>query len=165
MIALNYVLHHPEGLEGVVTSSPLLSQLPIPPALILIAKIFSSLLPRLPMKNELDATALSHDTAVVEGYVNDPLVHGRGTPRMATELMAAIDWTQAHAAELALPSLVVHGGDDRIAGPEASQTFFDNVTFADKERIEYDGYYHEVFNELGKEQVLADVEAWLAHHL
>jgi alpha-beta hydrolase superfamily lysophospholipase len=165
MIALNYVLYHPEGLEGVVASGPLLSQLPLPSVLILIAKISSSLLPRLPMKNELDATALSRDTAVVEAYVNDPLVHGRGTPRMATEVMAAIDWTQDHAAELALPCLIVHGGDDRIALPEASQTFFDNVTFADKERIEYDGYYHEVFNVLGKEQVLADVEAWLARHL
>jgi alpha-beta hydrolase superfamily lysophospholipase len=165
MIALNYVLYHPEGLEGIVASGPLLSQLPLPSHLILIAKISSSLLPRLPMKNELDATALSHDAAVVEAYVNDPLVHGQGTPRMATEVVAAIDWTQAHAAELALPCLIVHGGEDRIALPEASQTFFDNVTFADKERIEYDGYYHEVFNELGKEQVLADVEAWLVRHL
>jgi alpha-beta hydrolase superfamily lysophospholipase len=165
LIALNYVLHHPEGLEGVVASGPLVSQLPLPSALILIAKILSSLLPRLAMKNELDATGLSHDTAVVEAYVNDPLVHGRGTPRMTTEVMAAIDWTQDHAAELALPCLIVHGGDDRLALPESSRTFFDNVTFADKERIEYDGYYHEVFNEVGKEQVLADVEAWVAHHL
>jgi alpha-beta hydrolase superfamily lysophospholipase len=84
---------------------------------------------------------------------------------MTTEVMAAIDWTQDHAAELALPCLIVHGGDDRLALPESSRTFFDNVTFADKERIEYDGYYHEVFNEVGKEQVLADVEAWVAHHL
>jgi alpha-beta hydrolase superfamily lysophospholipase len=165
LIALNYVLHHPEGLEGVVASGPLVSQLPLPSALILIAKILSSLLPRLAMKNELDATGLSHDTAVVEAYVNDPLVHGRGTPRMTTEVMAAIDWTQDHAAELALPCLIVHGGDDRLALPESSRTFFDNVTFADKERIEYDGYYHEVFNEVGKEQVLADVEAWVARHL
>ena len=39
------------------------------------------------------------------------------------------------------------------------------MTFADKERIEYEGYYHEVFNELGKEQVFADIEAWLERHL
>jgi alpha-beta hydrolase superfamily lysophospholipase len=34
------------------------------------------------------------------------------------------------------------------------------MTIADKERHEYEGYYHEVFNEIGKERVLADVEAW-----
>jgi alpha-beta hydrolase superfamily lysophospholipase len=165
LIALNYVLHHPEGLEGVVASGPLLSQWPVPSVLLLVARILSNLLPRFAMKNELDATALSRDTAVVEAYVNDPLVHDQGTPRMATEMLAAIDWTQAHAAEMALPCLIVHGGADRIAGPEASRTFFGNVTIADKERIEYDGYYHEVFNELGKEQVLADVEAWVERHL
>jgi alpha-beta hydrolase superfamily lysophospholipase len=80
-------------------------------------------------------------------------------------VMAEIDWTLAHAAELALPCLIVHGGADRLAAPEASQAFFDSVTHADKERIEYDCYYHEVFNEVGKEQVLADLEAWVARHL
>ena len=66
---------------------------------------------------------------------------------------------------MALPCLIVHGGADRLSAPEASQRFFENVTFADKERIEYEGYYHEVFNDLGKEKVLADVEAWLERHL
>ncbi len=81
------------------------------------------------------------------------------------KLIAEIDWTLAHAAELALPSLIVHGGADRLALPEASQAFYAGVPHADRERIEYDGYYHEVFNEEGKERVLADVEAWVARHL
>jgi alpha-beta hydrolase superfamily lysophospholipase len=79
--------------------------------------------------------------------------------------MATVDWTQAHAADLALPLLIVHGGADQICPPEGSQRFFENVTLADKQRIEYEGYYHEVFNDMGKEQVLADVEAWLEQHL
>lgn len=165
MSALNYVLHDPAGVEGIVTSGPLLSQLPFPPLRLLAGKLLSRGLPRLTMKAELEAAALSRDPAVVEAYRNDPLVLRQGTPRTATELIAAIDWTLAHAAELALPCLIVHGSADRLARPEASQAFFDNVTFADKERIEYPGYYHEVFNDLGKEQVLADVEAWLARHL
>jgi alpha-beta hydrolase superfamily lysophospholipase len=165
LTALNYVLYDPAGLEGVVASSPFMCQLPLPSLLVLVGRLLSRVLPSLAMKSELDATALSRDPAVVEAYVNDPLVHGRGTPRTSTELVAAIDWTQAHAAELALPCLIVHGGADRIASPEASQAFFDHVTFADKERLEYDGYYHEMFNDLGKEQVLADVEAWLVRHL
>ena len=61
--------------------------------------------------------------------------------------------------------MIVHGGADRICPPEGSRTFFDHVTFADKERPQYDGYYHEVFNGVGKERVLADVEAWLEARL
>jgi alpha-beta hydrolase superfamily lysophospholipase len=45
------------------------------------------------------------------------------------------------------------------------EVFFENVVFDDKERIEYQGYYHEVFNDVGKEKVLADVQAWLERHL
>jgi hypothetical protein len=45
------------------------------------------------------------------------------------------------------------------------EVFFENVVFDDKERIEYQGYYHEVFNDVGKEKVLADVQAWLECHL
>jgi alpha-beta hydrolase superfamily lysophospholipase len=29
----------------------------------------------------------------------------------------------------------------------------------------YEGYYHEIFNEPGREEVLADVEAWLKTHV
>jgi alpha-beta hydrolase superfamily lysophospholipase len=165
LVALNYVLHQPDGLVGVIASGPLLSQPGISPIRIQASKLLAKVWPDLSVGVGLDATALSRDKAVVEAYVNDPLVHGKGTPRTGIELMAAMDWTQAHAADLTLPCLIVHGGADRICPTEASQRFFENVTFADKERIEYEGYYHELFNEVGKEQVLADVEAWLERHL
>ena len=45
------------------------------------------------------------------------------------------------------------------------EVFFENMTFDDKERIEYQGYYHKVFKDVGKEKVLADVPAWLERHL
>jgi len=37
--------------------------------------------------------------------------------------------------------------------------------FEDKERLEYEGYCHEIFNDLGKERVLADMETWIERHL
>ena len=138
--------------------------MPLPPLRLLAGKVLSRALPRLPVNAELEAAALSRDPAVVDAYLHDPLVLRIGTPRTAMGLIAAIDWTLVHAAELALPSLIVHGGADRLALPQASQAFYAGVTFADRERIESDGYYHEVFNDLGKEQVLADVEAWAARH-
>lgn len=165
LVALNYTLHSPEGLVGVVASGPLLSQPGISPVVIQVSKLLSKILPNLSVGIGLDATALSRDQAVVEAYVRDPLVHGKGTPRMGTELTAAQEWTRTHAADMAVPCLIVHGGEDRICSPEASRTVFENIAFADKEHIEYAGYYHEVFNDLGKEQVLADVEAWLERHL
>lgn len=165
LIALEYALHHPQGLAGVIASGPLLSQPSISPFLITLSQVLSRIVPRLALKSGLDVTALSRDPAVVEAYVNDPLVHSFGTARLGAELIRAVEWTQAHAADLALPCLIVHGGDDRICPPEGSRAFFENVTFADKDRQVYEGYYHEVYNDVGKERVLAAVEAWIARHL
>jgi alpha-beta hydrolase superfamily lysophospholipase len=164
-IALNYVLHDPSGLAGAVVSGPLLGAMPVSPAKLVLAKVLSSVWPTFSLQTGLDVDGLSRDPAVVKAYVDDPLVHDAGTARLGTELAAAIDWTQAHAADLALPCLIVHGGADRICLPEGSRTFFDHVTFADKELREYEGYYHEVFNDVGKERVLADIEAWLKARL
>jgi alpha-beta hydrolase superfamily lysophospholipase len=165
LTVLNYVLHDPSGLAGVVASGPLLCPPGISPVLLQLSRLLSHVAPGLAMETGLDATTLSRDKAVVDAYVNDPLVHGKATPRLATELTATIDWTQAHASEMALPCLIVHGGADRLCAPQASREFFDKITFADKERHEYEGYYHEVYNDVGKEKILADVEAWLERHL
>lgn len=165
LMVLDYVLHHPAGLDGVVASSPTLGRLPVSPLLILLARALSRVWPGMSMATGLDVTALSRDESVVKAYVEDPLVHNLGTPRLGTELMAAIEWTQAHAGELALPCLIIHGSDDRLCPCEASQAFFEACDCEDKERIEYEGGYHELFNDLDKEKVLSDVQAWLERHI
>ena len=164
LIVLEYVLHHPEGLAGVIASGPALA-VDIPPLLMMLSKVLSGILPRFAFDTKLDATAISRDPAVVEAYVNDPLVHSLGTPRFGVEFPRAIEWTQAHAAEIKIPCLIVHGGADRLVPPEGSRIFYENMTSADKERQVYEGYYHEVFNDVGKEKVLAAVEAWVGERL
>ena len=165
LIALDYVLRGSDGLAGVVASGPVLSAPGVSPFLLWLSKVLAQLWPGLTLESGLDTSALSRDPAVEEAYVNDPLVHSKGTARMANEMMRTVAWTQAHAAEMALPCLVIHGSEDRLCPPEGSQVFIDNMSFPDKERIEYEGYFHEVFNEPGKEQVFADIEAWLERHL
>ncbi|MBN1658870.1 MAG: lysophospholipase [Anaerolineae bacterium] len=165
LIALNYVLHDPSDLDGIIASAPAVGALPVSPVLVLVARSLSRIWPQLKMATGLDVKALSRDPEVVRAYVDDPLVHNLATPRLGTEMMAAIRWTQEHAADLALPLLIVHGTGDRICPCDASGEFFDKVTWGDKERQTYEGYYHEVFNDVGKEMVLADVEVWLDRHL
>ena len=165
LIALNYVLHDRSGLAGVVASAPVLSPPGISPLLLWLSKVLDRVWPSLILESGLDASALSRDAAVVEAYVNDPLVHSKGSAHLANEMLRAVQWTQAHAGELALPCLIVHGGEDRLCDPQASKLFYDNVIAADTEYIEYEGCFHEVYNDLGKEKVFADVEAWLERHL
>ena len=164
LIALEYAQHDPDGLAGIVASGPTLGRLPVSPMMVVLAKLLSRVWPRFTQDVKLDATALSRDPKVPAAYRDDPLVHGMATARLGTEIMAAIDRVNAHAGDLSLPCLIVHGGADRFGPAEATRAFCDHITFPDTQRIEYEGYYHEVFNDVGKEKVLADVEAWIVRH-
>ena len=165
LIVLEYVLHDADGLAGVVASGPLLGQAGISPLLFWMSRLLSGVLPRLTLNTSLDATTISRDPAVVEAYVGDPLVHSLGTPRLSTELTKAYTWVQAHAGDLDLPCLIVQGGADQLVPPESVRQFYEHIRCADKTLHIYPGYYHEVFNDIGKEQPLSDVMAWLEEHI
>ncbi len=165
LIALEYALHYTEGLRGVIASGPLLVQPGVSPALIALAKILSRIAPGTAIKTGLDASTISRDPAVVEAYQKDPLVHSFATPRFSTEMTAAQNWTNAHAADLKLPFLLIVGSEDKLVPPEGGRKFFDAVTFADKQKLDYPGAYHETHNDIIAPQVMADVERWLEAHL
>ncbi|HUM72039.1 MAG TPA: alpha/beta hydrolase, partial [Chloroflexota bacterium] len=110
-------------------------------------------------------TAISRDTAVVDAYNNDPLNHGKGSPGWSVAFMDTAVWTMAHAAEFQPPLLLIHGDADRIVNVEESRKFFAQVKQPDKKLIIYPGGYHESHNDLHKEEMLADVTAWLEAHL
>ena len=66
---------------------------------------------------------LSHDTAVVEKYKNDPLVHGKISVSLFLNAMTAAKYSLKHASELKVPTLILHGSDDMILSPEGSREF------------------------------------------
>ena len=47
------------------------------------------------------------------------------------------------------------------AGPSGSQFFFDHAGSADKTLKLYEGHYHDLLNDIGKEAVMADVLGWI----
>jgi len=106
LIALEYVLHYPDLLQGVIASAPAVGQSAISPVLIFLSRVMSRVMPTFSLQTGLDATAVSRDPAVVNGYA-DPLVHSFASARFGTEAMAAQAWTNAHAPDLKLPLLIV----------------------------------------------------------
>lgn len=131
-------------------------------ALIPLAQILSLLLPRLGIM-VLDASAISQDKAVVDAYVNDPLVYrGKITCRFGAEMLATLRKLPSEMPEINLPILIMHGTADRLCDPEGSRILYERANSRDKTLKLYEGFYHEIFNEPGHKQVLADMEAWLA---
>jgi alpha-beta hydrolase superfamily lysophospholipase len=80
------------------------------------------------------------------------------------ELFDSGKYALEHAADWALPLLLMHGSEDRISSCPASEEFAqiagDIVTFK-----KWDGFYHEIHNDFGKEEVIAFMLDWLNGHI
>lgn len=126
------------------------------------AKVLSRWAPRISMPNEVDPKDLSHDQAVVQAYVDDPLVIRSMTARLGWEIIRSMEETLAAAGRVQVPLLVLHGEADALVANAGSRKFFDATNAPDKRLHLYPGFYHEIFNENGKEKVFSDMEAWLA---
>lgn len=112
------------------------------------------------MANDIDASLLSHDPQVVQDYIDDPLVHTQVTPRYFTEMTAAREDAMLRAPTLTLPTLILHGASDSVVSPSGSRRLAE-VVEGDVTHIEYPGLYHEIFNEVERQKVFADMKAWL----
>jgi len=166
LICARFAEERPCDVRALILSSPFLALTVQPePMKLLGAKVLSAVWPGRDVGNTVMAEDLSHDKAVVKAYVTDPLVHHVATARWAAETLAAQDAAMADAPRVTLPLLLLYGKDDEVADPAFAETFFAGVGSADKKLVPYDGFYHELFNEVGRELVFADVAAWLAERL
>ena len=165
LIALDQGLHNPVGLSGVISSAPLLGNPPVAPIKAVAGRIFSKVWPSFSMPVGLDETSISRDPATVQAYRDDPLVHGLGTARLATEIEETVAETQANAYRFQPPLLIYFGSNDRLINPQDSQRFYNNVRSTDKEIIIYEGGYHECHNDIHNERVGIEVAQWIEAQL
>jgi lysophospholipase len=155
-----------QKIAGLVLSSPFVGvRLPVPAIQVKVARLLSRITPSLRMTNPLRNEQLSHDPAVVAAAGADPLNHRVTTVRWAAEILAAQRTVLSAAGSLRLPLLLLYADDDPIADPRTSEELFVGAASADKTKICYAGYYHEVFNEVGRAAVFDDLAGWLAERV
>ncbi|MGB0849153.1 MAG: lysophospholipase, partial [Thiolinea sp.] len=162
LIASRYLLEHQAEFNGAILSAPALKvDDSVTPLLIWIGRILSVLLPRygvIPMGSAM----LSRDPAVVQAYLDDPLVYsGKTTARLAAEIVTTMNYVRGRMQTINLPVLILQGSADRIVHPEGAQAFHAGIDSDDKTLKVYEGWYHELFNEPEREAVLTDVLHWL----
>jgi acylglycerol lipase len=165
LVVLDYALHQPGEIAGVIAAAPVLGSVGVPPVLMKLGRLMSRLWPRFSLQVGMDLSGLARDPAVVETALSDPHFHRRGTARLSTEVTAAIERAHAAAEKLSVPLLMLHGSEDRMVLPDGSRRFFASVRFPDREFREYPGGYHGLFADWGHEKVLEDVERWIDSHI
>jgi len=164
LIVLEYALNYRQDMRGVIVSAPALSVPNMSPVLATLARLLAPVLPHVVIRPNLDLSGFSRDREEVQKLLDDPLTDPRISPRLAVEMLSTLQWTQAHAANLQVPLLLIHGDADPITPARGSLVFFKNVKIEDKALKLYEGGYHQTFIDSNREQVLADVAQWLDQH-
>ncbi|HUM12387.1 MAG TPA: lysophospholipase [Myxococcaceae bacterium] len=154
------------GLRGLVLSAPYLSLAFTPPAWKTApAVLLSRLLPSLPIPTGIASTDLSRDPAWQRATDEDVLYGRKATPRWYTEHTRTQAEVLASATRLRIPVLLMLPGDDRVASAAVSRRWFETLTTPDKRLREWPSMRHEIFNEIGKEDVYAETSRWISEHL
>lgn len=166
LLALNQLLSYPDVFALAVLSGP--AVLPPPdasPLLVAMARVIAAVAPKLKVQH-LDLGATTRNAEMKAFDARDPLAYNdKVRARTAWETLRAQKAIPARLAEITLPMLLVHGGDDTIIDPRASAIVFDGIASTDKERIVFPGLWHEVFNEPERDAVFERVFAWLEARL
>ncbi len=161
MLALFYLIQRQPQLSGAVITSPNLGGAIMEQRFkVAMARILGSVIPRLAIPSGIEQEALSRDRAVVENYRQDPLVHDKGTMRMAKGIIATIEYIFEHANEINLPVLIMHGTGDRISYAAESEKLARLIPGDCTFKL-WEGYYHELHNEPEKDKVFSYLAKWL----
>jgi alpha-beta hydrolase superfamily lysophospholipase len=165
-IALTWTLDHPGQVDGLILSGPAIAPpSAVSPVTVLVVRLLSRVLPG-KGAIALPPADLSRDPEVVRAYEDDPLVlHGPVPARTLAELLGAMKSLPGRAAALREPVLVLQGTGDRLVMHADVAPVFEALGSADRTVKAYRDLYHEVLHEPEREQVFADLDAWLDAHL
>jgi alpha-beta hydrolase superfamily lysophospholipase len=160
VVSCVYALEHQEELTGLVCED-FAFKVPAPEVALSVFKGLSHVAPHahlFKLKNE----DFSRDPAAVKMMNEDPLIAGESQPlQTLAEMVRADERLEREFPLITLPVLILHGTLDKITKPSGSQFFYDTAGSTDKTLKLYEGHFHDLLNDTGKEQVMADIQAWI----
>ena len=150
-------------INGLILSSPLCAlAIHVPKIRKIAGKVFAKWLPDVAFRqHNLGYNKLSRDRDVINEYQHDHLRHDKISPQLFFDLNHNCKYLLENASKIKLPVIVMQAGYDTIVSAGASKTYFEKVSSIDKTFNLYEGYYHEIFNDIGREKVYTDLISWL----
>jgi alpha-beta hydrolase superfamily lysophospholipase len=158
-LVLSYLFSRNPPLTAVIASSPALgSGTPQPAAKIVFGRIMSRLIPTLVIPTGFPMGGLSHDPEIQEKSKADHYSREGISVRLGLEVLAAGEWIRSHTSS-PLPLLIMQGTADRFAEPGMTVSFAKGLSGDVTLRV-WEGLYHELHNEIQKDEVIAYMIEW-----
>jgi alpha-beta hydrolase superfamily lysophospholipase len=164
VIACGYTLENQDEIAGLICED-FAYQVPAPDIVLAILKGVSHVAPHahvFKIKNE----DFSRDPAVVAALNADPLIANESQPsETIAEMVRADQLLKESFGQFTLPLLILHGTADKVTKPSGSKEFYEKAGSKDKTLKLYEGHFHDLLADVGKEQVMADIQAWIDAHI
>ncbi len=159
-----YVLDNQAELAGFICES-FAFQVPAPGFALAAIKGLSHVAPRLPVLT-LKMKDFTRDPVALAALEADPLTAHESQPAATVAaLVRADERLREEFPTITIPVLIMHGTADKATVPAGSQFFFDTVGSTDKTLKLYEGHFHDLLNDVGKEGVMAEILGWLEKRL
>ena len=161
VISSVYTLEHQAELAGLICES-FAFKVPAPDFGLAAIRGLSRFAPRLKvlrLKNE----DFSRDPRWVKALNADPLTENENQPAITVAAMVrGNDRLKREFPLIKLPVLILHGTLDKATMPSGSQRFYAEAGSNDKTLKLYEGHFHDLLADKGKEQVMTDIKSWIA---
>ena len=161
VVACVYALEHQSELAGLVCES-FAYQVPAPDLALAVLKGLSHIAPHAHVL-KLENKDFSRDPGAVQAMNEDKLIANEVQPTQTVAAMVRADERlEKEIPLLKLPVLILHGTLDKATKPAGSQRFYDRSGSKDKTLKLYEGHFHDLLNDVGREEVMEDITGWIA---
>ena len=163
LVTLRFLFgYKPTEVKGVVLSSPCTElSVAVPAWKATAAKVANQVAPKITMYNEIKYSDLSRDPEMQKNYRQDPYRHDKVSPGIFLSMLEIFPQLMNDADKGDYPLLMQLAGDERIVSTPASKDLFDRWPAQDKTLHIYENSLHEVYNDLDRDQVIADLDQFL----
>ncbi|BFZ56868.1 hypothetical protein PYCC9005_003917 [Savitreella phatthalungensis] len=157
---------HRDNLKGIVVSAPLLEQHDSAKpfwAVLKLGTLASKLLPDQIIPVAVPVRDCTRDPEAIALGEKDVLLRQKGSLKGISDmLLGGKSLMEPSAARrFDKPVLLVHGTGDVVCSHTASAKWFSQISSTDKTHKQYDGYFHEPHNDLGRDVPINDCIDWI----
>lgn len=159
LISCRTLIDFPQDhLQALCLSSPAFGiSMPIPKIKEKASHLLARWAPQFTLRNEINYSHLSHDEKVLKTYPKDALRHDRISPKLFLGMVESFNYVLNNCHKIELPLLLQASGKDLLVSLKKAEEFYERTSSTKKEKYIYHKSYHEVFNDIEREQVYRDL--------
>lgn len=164
VVACSYTLEHQSELAGLICES-FAFRVPAPDFALDLLSWIGSWAPKLGVL-KLKNQDFTRDAAALASMNADPLIANETQPAGTLRALWQADKKlKVSFPKITLPVLILHGSEDKATVPAGSKFFHETAGSKDKTLKIYEGHFHDLLADTGKEGVMADIQAWIDKHM